>query len=108
MFLLILVLLFVASAPIATALLAGVAGFIAPFIVGLLRKATNLTGRWAMVLTVTVCTVLAALVALVAYFTGELTTWTDLVSLIPWIFTEATILYHLGLPVPTAPVTKMV
>lgn len=94
------------GAPIATSILTAIAGLLAPIITGFLKRATAATGGWAAFLTALVCAGLALLVGFVAFYTGEIKTWIDVVKLAPWIFTEATLLYHLGLPTPSPSPSK--
>jgi len=91
--------LFLTSAPIATGLLVVLAGVSAPFIIQAIKKARTLTGRWPIVVSATVSIILGFIVFGMAWFTGEATSWRDAIGLAPWIFSEANLLYHLGLPV---------
>lgn len=83
------------QAPLAAVMIVGVAGALTPFVTQLTKKAFDISGRYALILTVGVSVVVAVACA---FITGEAKNFKGLIGLAPWIFAEATILYRLWYP----------
>jgi hypothetical protein len=82
-------------APNATIILAGAAGLLTPFVTQVVKKFAGVDGQKALMLTVIISVVMSAGAA---FISGEATSFGDLIKLMPWVFTQATILYKLYYP----------